>query len=62
MESTDQGVLDVKPPMRCSSRRAGVLCVVRTLADFDGAENVWPVHLAKALLYRALTDEIRRAA
>jgi magnesium chelatase family protein len=39
-----------------------VLRVVRTLADLDGAETVGRVHLAEALSYRALTDEIRRAA
>ena len=39
-----------------------VLRVARTLADLDGAENVGRVHLAEALSYRALTDEVRRAA
>ena len=39
-----------------------VLRVARTLADLDGAETVGRVHLAEALSYRALTDEIRRAA
>src|SRR5262249_12374699 len=39
-----------------------VLRVARTLADLDGAEKVGRVHLAEALSYRALTDEIRRAA
>jgi len=39
-----------------------VLRVARTLADLDGAERVGRVHLAEALSYRALTDEIRRAA
>ena len=36
--------------------------VARTLADLDGAEKVGRVHLAEALSYRALVDEIRRAA
>ena len=39
-----------------------VLRVARTLADLDGAEKVGRVHLAEALSYRALVDEIRRAA
>jgi magnesium chelatase family protein len=39
-----------------------VLRVARTLADLDGAENVGRVHLAEALSYRALADEVRRAA
>jgi hypothetical protein len=30
--------------------------------DLDGADKVGRVHLAEALSYRALTDEIRRAA
>jgi magnesium chelatase family protein len=38
-----------------------VLRVARTLADLDGAEEVGRVHLAEALSYRALTDEVRRA-
>ncbi len=39
-----------------------VLRVARTLADLDGAARVGRVHLAEALSYRALTDEMRRAA
>ena len=39
-----------------------VLRVARTLADLDGADNIGRVHLAEALSYRALTDEVRRAA
>jgi magnesium chelatase family protein len=39
-----------------------VLRVARTLADLDGAEKVGRLHLAEALSYRALTDEMRRAA
>jgi magnesium chelatase family protein len=39
-----------------------VLRVARTLADLDGAEAVGRVHLAEALSYRALADEMRRAA
>ena len=36
--------------------------VARTLADLDSAEKVGRVHLAEALSYRALADELRRAA
>ena len=39
-----------------------VLRVARTLADLDDAENVGRIHLAEALSYRALTDDLRRAA
>jgi magnesium chelatase family protein len=39
-----------------------VLRVARTLADLDGAATVGRVHLAEALSYRALADEMRRAA
>lgn len=39
-----------------------VLRVARTLADLDGADKVGRVHLAEALSYRALADEIRQAA
>jgi magnesium chelatase family protein len=39
-----------------------VLRVARTLADLDGAHKVGRVHLAEALSYRALADEVRRAA
>ena len=39
-----------------------VLRVARTLADLDGAEKVGRVHLAEALSYRALADEMKRAA
>ena len=39
-----------------------VLRVARTLADLDSAEKVGRVHFAEALSYRALADEVRRAA
>jgi magnesium chelatase family protein len=39
-----------------------VLRVARTLADLDGAQKVGRIHLAEALSYRALADEVRRAA
>jgi magnesium chelatase family protein len=54
---------DAADAMRLSARgyhRA--LRVARTLADLDGADNVGRVHLAEALSYRALADEVRRAA
>jgi magnesium chelatase family protein len=38
------------------------LRVARTLADLDGAEAVGRIHVAEALSYRALADEMRRAA
>jgi magnesium chelatase family protein len=49
--------------MRLSARGYHrVLRVARTLADLDGEESVRRVHFAEALAYRALTDELRRAA
>src|SRR4029450_13874599 len=39
-----------------------ILRVARTLADLDSAERVGRVHLAEALSYRALADDVRRAA
>ena len=49
--------------MRLSARGYHrVLRVARTLADLDGAEKVGRVHLAEALSYRMLADEIRKAA
>ncbi|MGH6703986.1 MAG: YifB family Mg chelatase-like AAA ATPase, partial [Bradyrhizobium sp.] len=39
-----------------------VLRVARTLADLDGTERIGRVHLAEALSYRALAEDIRRAA
>ena len=41
---------------------ASGLSLLREAADLDGADKVGRVHLAEALSYRALTDEIRRAA
>jgi magnesium chelatase family protein len=49
--------------MRLSARGYHrVLRVARTIADLDGAEKIGRVHLAEALSYRALADEMRRAA
>ncbi|MGA8358658.1 MAG: ATP-binding protein, partial [Xanthobacteraceae bacterium] len=49
--------------MRLSARGYHrVLRVARTLADLDAIDKVGRVHLAEALSYRALTDEVRRAA
>ena len=54
---------DAADAMRLSARGYHrVLRVARTLADLDGAETVGRIHLAEALSYRALTDEVRRAA
>ncbi|AUC93906.1 AAA family ATPase [Bradyrhizobium sp. SK17] len=39
-----------------------VLRVARTLADLDGADAIGRLHLAEALSYRALADDLRRAA
>jgi magnesium chelatase family protein len=39
-----------------------VLRVARTLADLDGADTIGRLHLAEALSYRALADDLRRAA
>jgi magnesium chelatase family protein len=49
--------------MRLSARGYHrVLRVARTLADLDGIDRVGRVHSAEALSYRALADEVRRAA
>jgi magnesium chelatase family protein len=54
---------DAADAMRLSARGYHrVLKVARTLADLDGATRVGRVHLAEALSYRALLDEVRRAA
>jgi magnesium chelatase family protein len=54
---------DAADAMRLSARGYHrVLRVARTLADLDGVEAVGRVHLAEALSYRALADEVRRAA
>ena len=54
---------DAAETMRLSARGYHrVLRVSRTLADLDGAEKIGRLHLAEALSYRALADDLRRAA
>jgi magnesium chelatase family protein len=54
---------DAADSMRLSARGYHrILRVARTLADLDAAETVGRMHLAEALSYRALADEIRSAA
>lgn len=54
---------DAADSMRLSARGYHrVLRVARTLADLDAAASVGRVHLAEALSYRALADDVRRAA
>ena len=56
-------IRDAADAMRLSARGYHrVLRVARTLADLDGADKIGRVHLAEALSYRALADEVRRAA
>ena len=54
---------DAADSMRLTARGYHrVLRVARTLADLDAAESIGRVHLAEALSYRALADDVRRAA
>jgi magnesium chelatase family protein len=54
---------DAAETMRLSARGYHrVLRVARTLADLDGAEKIGRLHLAEALSYRALANEVRSAA
>jgi magnesium chelatase family protein len=49
--------------MRLSARGyQRVLRVARTLADLDGADKIGRLHLAEALSYRALAEDLRSAA
>ena len=49
--------------MRLSARGYHrVLRVARTLADLDGADRIGRLHLAEALSYRALAEDLRHAA
>jgi magnesium chelatase family protein len=63
-DSTGMALLhEAANSMRLSARGYHrVLRVARTLADLDAAENVGRMHLAEALSYRALADEMRSAA
>src|SRR5476651_874732 len=54
---------DASETMRLSARGYHrVLRVARTLADLDGAEKIGRLHLAEALSYRVLAEDLRRAA
>jgi len=54
---------DAAETMRLSARGYHrVLRVARTLADLDGAETIGRLHLAEALSYRALAEDVRNAA
>jgi magnesium chelatase family protein len=54
---------DAAETMRLSARGYHrVLRVARTLADLDGADKIGRPHLAEALSYRALAEDLRRAA
>jgi magnesium chelatase family protein len=54
---------DAAETMRLSARGYHrVLRVARTLADLDGAEKIGRLHLAEALSYRALAEDLRSAA
>ena len=54
---------DAAETMRLSARGYHrVLRVARTLADLDRAEKIGRLHLAEALSYRALADDLQRAA
>jgi magnesium chelatase family protein len=54
---------DAAESMRLSARGYHrVLRVARTLADLDRADTIGRLHLAEALSYRALADDVRHAA
>lgn len=54
---------DAAETMRLSARGYHrVLRVARTLADLDGGDTIGRLHLAEALSYRALAEDLRRAA
>ncbi len=54
---------DAAETMRLSARGYHrVLRVARTLADLDGALNIGRLHIAEALSYRALTEDMRQVA
>ena len=54
---------DASETMRLSARGYHrVLRVARTLADLDGSDKIGRLHLAEALSYRALAEDLRSAA
>jgi magnesium chelatase family protein len=54
---------DAAEAMRLSARGYHrVLRVARTLADLDGADRIGRLHLAEALSYRALAEDVRQMA
>ncbi len=54
---------DAAETMRLSARGyPRVLRVARTLADLDGSDTIGRLHLAEALSYRALAEDVRHAA
>src|SRR6188472_1982152 len=54
---------DAAESMRLSARSYHrVLRVARTLADLDAADKIGRLHLAEALSYRALAEDLRSAA
>ncbi|MCJ9706809.1 ATP-binding protein, partial [Bradyrhizobium sp. SHOUNA76] len=54
---------DAAETMRLSARGYHrVLRVARTLADLDHADKIGRVHLAEALSYRALAEDVRQLA
>jgi magnesium chelatase family protein len=56
-------IRDAADAMRLSARGYHrVLRVARTLADLDESEKVMRTHLAEALSYRMVADDLRRAA
>src|ERR1700730_11950682 len=54
---------DAADSLRLSARGYHrVLRVARTLADLDGTERIGRLHLAEALSYRALAEDVRQMA
>ena len=56
-------IRDAAEAMRLSARGYHrVLRIARTLADLDDSDKVARIHLAEALSYRLIADDVRRAA